>query len=137
MKENIKLVMFKYLTGYLVNSVLVLFMCVVLHLRFNIDVFDALLLSSIFFVLMAFFSMKSNSIITPAISPLSGDGNKDVGVMNAVAESLLVGGNGSEQGEPVRKATIKFYILQRSTIELLSYSVIIIAIGLIKYYSYF
>ncbi len=141
--SKLKQLFVKYLSGYVVNTVVVLVIAFILNSIFNTDIFDAFLICGAIIILFAFLTNGAYTRSMPAMSPDNfadtSEGYKGTGFVNTGAETLAGdktnGTNGNEI--KVKKINLTYYITNRSKIELISYSLIIILIGLIKYYSYF
>lgn len=138
-----KALFIKGLIGYLINTIVVSIFVLLLHYIFKLDVYDSVLICGIAILFYSFLTFKRFVRTLPATSPLGGT---DTGLGDQAAHAAILNvvvaefeNRNKEEGEIVVAPSIgiSYFLFKRSQFELISYAVLLVIIGLIKYYSYF
>lgn len=135
-------IILKVMIGYIVNSVVVLIIVFLLSMISDLDLFDALLIIGTGTLLVSFLISGTYTRSLPAISPYqkagSDDGMIGTSLVNVAAEALTEKTNDNREVFHWKNRNIlRYYLFNRSRLEIISYGIILILLGLIKYYSYF
>lgn len=135
----------KIFVGYFINTLVVSLLVLLLHFQFKLDVYDAVLICSAGILLYSFLTVKEFERSLPATSPLGGDspGIGDPAAHAAILNTVVADFENRNRTPEVDKTNsetrswLKYLVFRRSKLELISYAVILVGIGLIKYYAYF
>lgn len=146
MKKNvIGKVILKIIVSYLINSFVIGAFVALGTYRFQLDMFDSLLICGAAMLIYSLLTMNQFQRSLPAVSPMnpSSSGIGDAAAHAALLNTLVadnerdIPNRDRADYTPAAKFTWHYYLIYRSKYETISYSILLIILGLIKYYKYF
>lgn len=144
--KKLKAIFLKFLIGYFFNTIAISLLVLLFYWLFKLDIFDSVLILGIAILFLSFMVSGKFVRTLPAASPLGGGDDSGIGdpaahaaVLNVLVADFENRNRITDNSSilPVEGKGLKYLILSRSQIELISYAVLLVLFGLIKYYSYF
>lgn len=133
--SKLKLILLKLFTGYIINTVAVLVAVFIIHHRFNFNYDDAILICGFAVIILGFLITRNYEHTLPPILPV-GNINSGIGgriMHTAMVESALKDyehHNKIHKKKPY-KLGMSYFIFYRSRLEMITYGLILIIMGLI------
>ncbi|MCT4685968.1 hypothetical protein [Vallitalea sp.] len=132
----------KVILKCLINTLLVLIISLILNKVLNLDYYDGICICGLIFIISGIYKFSAGARTLPIMKSPTSERESSLNLESHMRANIEIEKSEKDLDtvlidNDISASTIFKHLLKRSDIELILYGIIILGIGLIKYYPYF